>query len=42
MNRLKFDKDSETSRGAALYNYPRRESQRWRILQAVSLQASGA
>lgn len=35
MNRLKFDKDSETSRSAAIYNYPRRDSQRKRILEAV-------
>jgi hypothetical protein len=35
MNRLKFDKDSATSRNAAIYNYPRRDSQRKRILEAV-------
>lgn len=35
MDRLKFDKGSETSRNAAIYNYPRRDSQRGRILQAV-------
>ena len=35
MDRLKFDRGSETSRNAAIYNYPRRDSQRKRIVEAV-------
>lgn len=35
MDRLKFAKDSETSRKAALDNYPRREAGRDRCLEAL-------
>lgn len=38
---LKFSRRSETSRRAALDNYPRAGTQRWRVLHAISRHRDG-